>query len=220
MKRIFSAAMLVVLGLAAQRVMAEADLSEPRSVAKAFLQAALTGDEKALRDSLTFAEAQGPAVETFLKMQLATAAIGKAAEAKFGEEGKKAFGVMSADDFAKRLKTIDDAKLTVAGDTATIEIPADAGHRAQGGTLKLKKIGAQWKLEAAGIYGLDKATDEKDMNARLEAVVRITELTTQIAKEIEEGKFATARAAYEAYWSRFTGSVAGPATAPATQPAK
>ena len=177
---------------------------------ESFLNAVQSTDEKLRsRRRLVVAPEHQDAVDAYVKLILATNKLQKAAEARFGEQADQYFGVNSK-QMESRLKAIEGAEAKMVGDSAIIEIPADEATKQPGGTVVVKKDGADWKLDAGTLFKLSETPQEQTDRA-VGMAKKMTPLTEQMTTEIEGGKFASASEAYQAFWQRSLEVVKGTA---------
>jgi len=171
------------------------DASTPKAAALLFSQAMDRGDVAAARSLATGAAKQLAVLDVLVPVAGGFKKLELAAKAKWGDEGRKTLFSDEGPgryDFAKRLETSTEE---IAGDTATIR-PADAKD-AKRDTLKMKRVGGQWKVDMMSIptEGLDNPTTMKTLKT-------MAETATTLASEIEQGKFASAAAARDALRQR------------------
>lgn len=196
-----------------------ADYSSPKKAVASFLQAT---DEKSLRDALVIAPESRASVEAFVGVMVSTIALQKEAEAQFGSAAAQYFSKATDAQLQRRLKVVNDAELTMNGtDAASINLPPDEEARQSGGTIELKKIDGQWKIDAASMFGLAKTPPETTAK-RVRMAETLTGVTEQMIKDMP--KFLSAGDAYQEYWNRSkeavtrlsggTGTLAAPATRP------
>ncbi len=182
------------------QVVQAADYSTPKKAIESFLNAVQSTDEKAIKAALVVAPEHQDAVDAYVKLILATNKLQKAAEARFGEQADQYFGVNSK-QMESRLKAIEGAEAKMVGDSAIIEIPADEATKQPGGTVVVKKDGADWKLDAGTLFKLSE-TPQEQTDRGVAMAKKMAPLTEQMTTEIEGGKFASAGEAYQAFWQR------------------
>lgn len=185
-----------------------ASLPAPKQAVAKLLMAINKGDEAGLRGTLVMPEDAGSgqtaAAETLLKLLVGTSKLQAVAEQKYGPDGVKAFGVASTAQMESRLKGVEVGTLAVAasGDAATLTIPADPDKRYAGGTLVLKKVGGEWKVDAASLFHLEGVKETEEFKQRMALAGKLVELTGETSREIAAGKYATAGEAYQAFMTR------------------
>ena len=204
----------------AAQVAPVADYSTPKKAIASFLGAVQSTDEKAIEAALVVAPEHQDAVDAFVKLILATNKLQKAAEARFGEQADQYFGVNSK-QMESRLKAIEGAEAKMVGESAIIEIPADDATKQPGGTVVVKKEGADWKLDAGTLFKLSETPKEQRERgvALSRKMIPLTEqMTAEIQRSPDQGGFASASEAYQAFWQRSLEAVN--AGAAGTQPGK
>jgi len=195
-----------------------ADYSTPAAAAKTLLTAINRGNFTAMRDALTIPDEHKEDIDTLLDAMESSARLQEAAEARFLEAGKAAFGAPSDAALAAQLKSVDAGEVTINGNSATLAVAADAAAKLPGGTVEFRKIGKDWKIDGAAFFKL--ATEPADKTAaRVALARRLTVLTGTIIQEMDAGKFFSATDAYQEYWMDYLDLTRPPATATASAPA-
>ena len=179
---------------------AAGDYSEPKKTIASFLSAVQSTDEKAIREAIVVSPEQAPAVDAYLKLILATNKLQKAAEKKFGDQAEQFFGV-NAKQMEARLKAVEDAPAKMVGGSANNQIAADEATHQPGGTIVVKKVGDQWKLDAGSLFKLNE-TPKEQTEKSVSLAGKMAPLTDEMTSEIEAGKFASASEAFQAFWQR------------------
>ncbi len=150
------AAVLLCVGMSgwlkgAESAPAPADYSEPRAAMKSFLRAQ---DKAALLDALVIAPADQADVGAFIDVMDQTTKLQKAAQAEFGVGADKYFSDVTGAELAAKIKSIDAADVRIDGDSARVILPADEAAKQASSKVKLKKVGPDWKIDAASLFGL------------------------------------------------------------------
>ncbi|MGN6369475.1 MAG: hypothetical protein ACTHN5_14555 [Phycisphaerae bacterium] len=195
-----------------------ADYSTPKKAIASFLNAVQSTDEKAINAALVVSPEQQPTVDAYVKLILATNKLEKAAEQRFGGQAEQYFGVNSK-QLESRLKAVEGAEAKRVGDSAIIEIPADEATKQPGGTVVVKRVDGEWKLDAGTLFKLSDTPKEQTERA-VALAKKMVPLTEQMTSEIEAGKFASASEAYQAFWQRSLEAVKEGAGTAGAQPAK
>jgi hypothetical protein len=196
---------------------AVADYSSPKKTVGTFLNAVQSTDERAIKEALDVPAEYEEAVDNYVKLILATNKLQKAAEGRFGEQADQYFGV-NAKQMEARLKAVEGAEVKMVGESAIIEIPADETTKQPGGTIVLKKMGNDWKLDAGTLFKLSE-TPKEQTERGMALSKKMIPLTEQMTTEIAGGKFASAGEAYQAFWQRSLAVVKETAGGAATRPA-
>lgn len=215
------------------------DFSTPSAAVKSYLQAsynqldlAQKQDDAAVTDTLILpADAgQKQAAQALLDLTSATAQLEHACADKFGAAvTTRTLGNSGRDLLVARLKTIDEARVTLTGDTATMQIPEEEipedpatkrpASKQPAGTVILKKIGGDWKIDAASLWGLS-AKSADQLKSMTSLTGKLTDATHQVAADVRAGKFPSAKDAYNDLHTRIAEALpAAPAAGPATLPA-
>jgi hypothetical protein len=180
---------LCALALLCRPVLAADD--DPKGVVTAFFKAMETGDVAGAKALAVGSDKQLAVLDVLVPVfhgfkQLETAAV-----KKWGEEGRKTLteGPGGGLNVAEKLK---NAKVDVKGDAATIT-PADAKPEDKNSEMKLKKVEGKWKLDMASI-----PAEGMDDPKALKMFKGMAEVAQQTAKEVDQGKYASANEAKQA----------------------
>lgn len=188
---------LTMLGIQAGACRAD-DAGDAKQTARAFVQAVATGNGAAARAFLAPAAAdgaEGKFIDALAAMLAAQTKLDDAVTAKF-----KSQKPLRADASAQMVAQIDQATVTLAGDTASLVRPGDPTP------LKLQKIDSKWKVTQVGTQQqLEQATPM--LNALAKAQL-------ETALEVGDGKYQTFAQAQAAIDARMRTAAAPPATAP------
>jgi len=188
---------------AAPSAAAQADYSDPRKAVASFMKA---NDEPAMREAIVVTPASKAAVDAFLGVMVATINLQKEAQAQYGPAAAPYFTKATDAQIQARLKTVATAPMEVHGDRATVALPADEAARQSAGTIKLRKVGSDWKIEAETLFGID--VSPADVTARrIKEADAIRGVTDDMIKEIAARKYAAAGDAYQAYFLRSNDAV-------------
>jgi hypothetical protein len=172
---------------------APADASTPKGAANAFFNALKTGNVDAAKALVTGSEKQVAVVELMVPLVNGFKLLDNALIKKWGDEGHKALslglGVPHTFDLSDDLKNTTE---TITGDTAVLAqaTPKD-GQRKE--PVKLKKVDGQWKLDMSSIPA--EILDDPKAAKVLKSMADIAKAT---AKEVEQGQYATPKAAKDA----------------------
>ena len=159
---------------------------------------------------------------SFIDVMDQTTKLQRAARAEFGVGADKYFSDVTGAELAAKIKSIDAADVRIDGDSATVTMAANEAAKQASSTVKLKKVGANWKIDAASLFGLGSpaaatepaaamaatapaATQKTATDRRVEIAHSITETTQQMVIDIKARKFASASDAYQEYWNRTRG---------------
>ncbi len=178
-------AVAVMMGLMAGAGVraAEPDLSTPKAAVKVFTSAIVAGDVNAAKVAATGNEKQIKGVDGVVMMLKAILAIKDATTAKWGEEsGKK---IMPTGP-TEMLKTLEEAKETIDGDSATVQWKDSAQK------MDLKKADGKWKVDMA------KALPGEAADKVLETAKMFEKAATEIAADIKAGKYENVEAVQQA----------------------
>jgi len=100
--------------------------------------------------------------------------------------------------------SIDAVKVTVNGDTATIEVPGGAA------TLSGKKLGGTWLILQPGMEAmLNDPAMASQVGAMAKSLGSIGRVAEDLAKEVNEGKHASPEAAMQAFMQKMMQAVMG-----------
>lgn len=181
------------------------DLSSPKSAIKTFVQALANGDVEMAKAAAISNDSQGQMIELMAKMTGGMKKLTDAATAKFGEAGEEITGQkMKMED---NLKQIDDAKIEVKGDEATI-ISQD-----QKSPVTLKKVNGEWKVDIASMPNVDRIAEAAPM---INAMANAASATTA---DINADKYKTVDEAKAAFRSKMMAAMmASMPQHPSTQP--
>jgi hypothetical protein len=191
----------------------------PRAAVRAFVQAMVNGDEKAMRDASIGDEPSARLLAAQARQNKAYERVAAAAAAKFGNASFVMVGRRAGDHYASRLATIDSEPEAITSTTATVgEGP---------NTIYLQRVGDTWKVDRARLVP-PALSDPSEHIAMIDAIRQAHE---DVAAAIEAGQLKTApeaRAALikqtaTAIKSRIgepagTRPTTGPATAASTRP--
>ncbi len=181
------------------------DLSSPKSAIKTFVQALANGDVALAKASAIADDSQAQLIELMAKMTGSMKTLTDAATAKFGEEGETISGQkMKMED---NLKQIDDAKIEINGDEATI-ISQD-----QKAPVTLRKVNGEWKVDIGSMPSVDRIAEAAPM---INAMANAAGATTA---EIKADKYKTIDEARTAFRSKMMAAMmASMPQHPSTQP--
>jgi hypothetical protein len=193
---------------------APADYSTPVEAAKTYIRATFGDSAPKMRDALIISSGHEADVDAFLNLMANSRKLQAAARKEFGATGVIAFE-SPGPSLTDQLKALDAAKVHASGDTATLTLPKPA-PQANSSTeepkpIKLRKVGSDWKADAAALFDLDAAP--APLADRTSLAKKVTTIAQEVTKDIEAHKFRTATDAYQEFWARCQ-SLA-PATAPA-----
>lgn len=198
MKRLAAVAVVAGVLAAAPALGADVDLSSPKATVTTLAKAMQEGDANAAKAAIYGDEQQMKAIDAMMRMLSSMQKMEKSARAKFGEEVVEE----TAGGLAEVVAQADKSEVEIDGDTAVVTVPqpvpeegADAEVAGEAQRLQLKKVGDDWKIDAAALMQGEIPTDEQ-----LKAVNHLVTAADSIATEIEEGKFESyddARAAFQ-----------------------
>ena len=157
--------------------------------------ALLEGDSAAVKQLIDTNDSQEQRlVGAMADYAAALATLHKEAIKAFGKTGANAITGDADAQSAEGLDAIDNAEVSVAGDTATVHYKT-AGDA----PVQLKKISGQWKLPLSQlISGADRGAEQ----SRLEEFASQSRLAQQTADEIAKGKYKSADDAAHAWQGR------------------
>jgi hypothetical protein len=182
--RVALVAAIALLGCAASFAHAD-DAADIRASGKAFSQAMNKGDVAEARNHAITDEKTKKFLGVLVEISSATHKLTEAAVAKFGDEGKGIApqGRMgnNAQEIAKKM---DEARIEVNGDTATVQAP-DEKQGQQNQPVKFKKSGGAWKLDFTNI-------PHEDQLARgLPFMSKMATVMNETTADIKDGKYKT-----------------------------
>ena len=205
-----------------------ADYSTPKAAARTFFVAMLAQSDAAksgpaLGSTLYIAPDRKDKIEPLLAVMASQGRLMKSVTSRFGRDGDRAFGMGDATaKLTARLKNVDDADVETKGDTAKLELPADTATKQSAGTMVLRKIDGDWKVDAAAMFQLD-TVPAQNLEANLTLARQLTKVTQEMTAELNTGKYSSATEAYQDYWIRSnaarTPATMVPALPPSTAPA-
>jgi hypothetical protein len=199
-------ALFAGLALAVVGCRSEPTAESPRSVAKSFISAMVTGDEQTLRSVSIGDEPSALLLAAQARQNQAYEHLLKTAAARFKDPHSVVTGRRADDHYSSRLQTIDGERETINGDSATIgEGP---------NTIYLQRIGGMWKVDRARLV----PPGMQDIREHLRMIDALRDADEQIAVNIEKGKYDTADQARAAF-IELTIQAVNPSTLPATRPA-
>jgi len=181
---------LCALALLCCRVALAAD-DDPKGVATAFFKAMETGDLPAAKALAVGNEKQLAVLDVLVPVFHSFKQLEAAAVKKWGEEGRKTLteGPGGGLNIAEKLK---NAKVDVKGDAATIT-PVDTKPDDKNNEMKLKKVEGKWRLDMASI-----PAEGFDDPKALKMFKGMAEIAQTTAKEVDQGKYASANDAKQA----------------------
>ena len=165
-------ALLILTLIGTPMYAAEPDLSTPQSTLRSYLIATKENDLASAKLCWTIDDnnASG-ALDVIVGMGISSRKLVAASKGKFGTEGIKALGKWDrphCTDAAidSTLARIASAEVKERGETARMTIPWEAGEGEKTpvflyvkAPIFVRKIGAEWKLDANTLTGTDKAAD-------------------------------------------------------------
>jgi hypothetical protein len=185
------------------------DASTPKAAAVAFFKAMERGDVAAAKSMATGSDKQLGVLDVMVPLVQGFKQLERSAVKKWGDDGRKTLiqqsGSSGGLDFDEQVK---NAKEEVNGDVATIT-PPDAKDTKKD-PIKLKKVGAAWKLDMAAISadGIDDPTNRLRMTS-------MADIARQTATEIDAGQYPDAAAAKKAMGEKIKEMVKRTEKAPA-----
>jgi len=178
-----------------------ANYSTPKDAVKTFYQALNKRDFSTLRQSVEIPAAQAANISVLLDTMQATAEMQVAASTKFFAAGDKTFQKPTADELDAQLKSVDDGSVALTGSTATLTLAANPAFNIAAGTVKLIKVGGDWKIDGTSLFKLDSEPAAK-VAQRVALAEAMTTIARDVTKKITGGTFLTATDAYQDYWTR------------------
>lgn len=199
-----------------------ANAEEPalRDAIKALAKAMEQGDRDTICKSMFAATpTEKKMLEAMANMAAQLAELNKAAIKAFGEEEAKSL----TGDVGMEMGRIDDAQITIEGDTATVRyaVPStnssgtpadpaapqepDADAPPANPPLTLKRIEGHWRVP---ISELSKDTSEGEIDQRLSDLEAQSKIITELTGEIVKGKYRNADKAAEAWQGKMMQALA------------
>jgi len=199
------------------------DFSTPVTAVKSFLQASFNQldlsqkqDDAAITNTLIIPDAQKTAILANLALTSSSAKLERACADVFGTAATaKTLGSGARDLLTARLSSIEKAPLTITGDTATLQIPADPSTRAAAGSVTLQRSNGEWKIDAASLFSLT-GRSPAQLESQTDLLKKITTITDQLTAEVAAKKYPSVRDAYAELQTRIAKVL--PATSPAVKP--
>jgi len=196
----------------------------PQSPDEAALRAALKTLAKALQDGdrdqirkVIYASnpTEQKMVDAMAGMAAEIARLNKAATKAFGEEQAKAL----TGDIGAEISRIDEAKVSIDGDTATVVYkpgePApkqtDLASADPAAPLQLTKVDGRWRVPMAK---LSKGATPEQIEQRLSDVDVQTKVVAEITAEITQGKFKNIDAVAEGWQAKVMQALTPPRKPP------
>ena len=219
-------------GGAETRPAAPADASTPRGALRLLHTAMRDGNVESIKKLYyTATPAEVKMVSTMADLAAALAALHRAAVEAFGDGEQGAWKITGDTDAAsaKSLASIDEADVTITGDTASVRFHEDADADEpdekektpaipkdptdpKASTTRLKKIDGRWQVPAAD---LAPGEDADALDQRLAELATQRRVLTEITADISAGKFKTAEKAAQACGSRMMqAATSRPSTTP------
>jgi hypothetical protein len=211
-----AAVALCALILTTRPALAEDDASTPKGAAGLFFKAMEKGDVATAKTMVVGTDKQVAVLDVLVPFVSSLKQLEASALKKWGEEGRKAItagpGGSGGMDFAGELK---NAKEEVTGDAATIT----SGKDPKKDPMRLKKVDGKWKLDMGSLQ----AEKMDDPGAR-RTITAVSDLAKSTAKEIDDGKYASAEEAKQSMTAKLmallTGGGAGAPPATGAEPKK
>ncbi len=187
-----------------------------RNVLKTLAKALQGGDRDQIRKVIYAGNpTEQKMVDAMAGMATAIAKLNKAAAKAFGEEQAKAL----TGDLGAELTRIDEAKVSIDGDTATVVYkpgePApkqtDLASADPAAPLQLVKVDGRWQVPMAK---LSKGATPEQIEQRLSDVEVQTKVVADITTEITEGKHKNVDAVAEAWQAKVMQALTPPRKPP------
>lgn len=153
---------------------AKVDDSTPEAAIGAFYSALANGDSRAASELLVAPREMAEWTEIQARMTVSFNRLGKAAVARFGEDGNSLVAPVPA---AVAFRQLDSVKPVVRGDSAEWPVNPKA-------PLKLKRIDGHWKLDVYSSF--PSPAHLKQLN---EVHRRVATYVGRIASDLDAGKF-------------------------------
>jgi hypothetical protein len=191
--------------------LAPPDFSSPRLAAKSFYGAVESGDIATVRASMLAADdAQQKLVDAFTDVIAASLQMGSAARDKFGAAGDSLGTTVIPKEEAAR---IDKAEEKIDGDDATLSVPGRPVP------MKFRRVDNAWRLIVTDFAG----AKPDNIAAQTQLLQQLARILNQTSADISAGKFTAPEQAQAAFQDQMNAAliqIAGPATHPATAPAR
>jgi hypothetical protein len=156
------------------------DVSDIKKSGKAFVEAVSAGDADGARKYALTDQDSDKFLDIMAEMSKSRKKLVDAAVAKFGDDGGKIVtGLGTMRGASQIIHDIDNAKIDVEGDTATVN------SSGSGRPVKFKKVGGTWKLDLTALSDFSKINQQAPM------MHKISESYDQSAEEITKGKYST-----------------------------
>ena len=181
-----------------------ADETALRGALKTLAKALQTGDREQIRKVIYAANpTEQKMVDAMASMAAELANLNKAAAKAFGKEQAQAL----TGDLGAELTRIDQAKVAIDGDTATVVYkpgePApkqtDLASADPAAPLQLSKIDGRWQIPMAK---LSKGATPEQIEQRLSDVDIQTKVIAEITSEVTQGKYKNVDAVAEAWQAK------------------
>ncbi len=174
------------------------DYSEPRKALASFMKAE---DEAAMREALIVDPGSKGAEDAFLGVMVATIQVQKEAQAQYGTAAAPYFSKATDAQIQAKLRLVASAPVDVQGDRATVHLPEDRAARQAATDVKLRKVGSDWRIEAASLFNIE-GTPAEVTAQRVKQAEAIRKVSDEMVKEIAARKYPSAGDAYRAYMTR------------------
>lgn len=184
-------AALIVLGCAASLAHAD-DKDQIKSSIKSLATAMKDGDGATAKKYVVNDENSQKLIDTLAKMSKAARDLQDAAVAKFGEDGKTLGAGRMAGNAPHFDKDLDEANITVNGDTATVA-PKDP---TKGSVATFKKQDGTWKLDLQSMPHAEQMAQGAVMMGKMADVMN------EMTGEIKDGKYSSAQEARQAFYQK------------------
>lgn len=192
-------AAFIVLGCAASLARA-GDKDDIKQSIKALATALQDGDGGTARKYVDDNQDSQKVIESLAKLTHAAHGLQDAAVAKFGEQGKTLGAGRMAGNAPHFDKDLDEAQITVNGDTAIIQ-PKNSTPQSRPTTFR--KINGTWRLD------LQSMPDAARMAQRSGMFDKMSDVMTELTGEIKDGKYSSVQEARQAFSQKVVAKMGG-----------
>jgi hypothetical protein len=191
-------AAVIVLGCAASLARAD-DKDDIKDSIKKLATALKEGDGATAKKYVDENENSQKMIEAMAKLTHASQGLQDAAVAKFGDEGKNIGAGRMGGGAPHFDKDLDEAQITVNGDTATVQPKAGtntAPNAPPARPTTFKKMNGTWKLDMQAMPDAARMAQSSPMFEKM------ADAMTQVAGEIKDGKYSSVQEARQALYQK------------------
>jgi hypothetical protein len=215
MKRTILCGLTLALCFTGGRVFAaDVDQSNPKAAALSFAKALESGDSETAKSLVVGTDQEKQIVDATADFVSAVKKLKDSATKKFGDKATEITGQSMSVDMSKQIEGTESKE---EGDTATLTNPQQAQGQQP---MKLKKVDGKWKVDLSAITQ-GAAAGGQNVDQMQTTLKAWSGAFTEMANEIDQGKYETPEAARQAFTGKMMAALAAvkpPSTAPTTAP--